>query len=125
MYMTHQFAHRETLERACNWLSKLGFDSSRMEIHDEGALRLTFWGAVGEGMAVQSILNAIESSDPDGHPSVWDLAQRPFTPAAPRAAETVTEATVSAPPSPIGWHPLDVSSRIDADLLILRDAMGH
>ncbi len=86
MYMTHQFAHRETLERACNWLSKLGFDSSRMEIHDEGAPRLAFWGAVGEGMAVQSILNAIESSDPDGHPSVWDLAQRPFTPAAPRAS---------------------------------------
>ncbi len=38
MYMTHQFAHRETLERACNWLSKLGFDPSRMEIHDEGCL---------------------------------------------------------------------------------------
>ncbi len=58
--------------------------------------RLAFWGTVGEGLAVQSLLNAIESTDPDGHPSVWDVAQRPFTPAAPKAAETVMETTISA-----------------------------
>ena len=33
-YLTHQFAHLETLERARRWLVHAGFDSSQIEVDD-------------------------------------------------------------------------------------------
>ena len=39
-YVTHHFAHLESLERARRWLVQLGFDPSHLEVRTEGIPRI-------------------------------------------------------------------------------------
>ena len=75
-YVTHQFAHVETLERARRWLVLAGIDPSWVEARTHGILRLAVAVEAGESAEVQRIIDVAESSDPDGYPGFWDLASR-------------------------------------------------
>jgi hypothetical protein len=75
-YLTHQFAHVETLERAKRWLIQAGIDPSRIEARTQGILNLAIAVEAGESAEVQRIIDAAESSDPDGNPSIWDVASQ-------------------------------------------------
>lgn len=71
-YVTREFAHMETLERAKRWLTEVGFHPSRIEVHTHGTLRLTIKVEAGQAEEVERVLDAVAASDPDGSPSFWD-----------------------------------------------------
>ena len=75
-YLTHQFAHLETLERARRWLVHAGFDSSQIEVMTEGIPRIAIRVAPGEAVEAELIIDAAELTDPQGLPSFWDLAKQ-------------------------------------------------
>jgi hypothetical protein len=112
-YMTHQFAHIETLERARRWLVQAGIDPSRIEARTQGILTLAVAVEPGESAEIQRIIDAAESSDPDGNPGIWDVAsQRHVYP----QAGTVTAATGNAPHHSesfvVGWRPEDPAREV-------------
>ena len=73
-YITHEFAHPETLDRARRWLVQAGFDPSRIEAHSHGVPRLAVAVEPGEAAEVAMLIDAAEASDPDGFPSFLELA---------------------------------------------------
>ena len=73
-YVTREFAHLETLERARRWLIEVGFDPARIEVHTHGVLRITVAVQSGQADEAERILDAVTASDPDGPPSFWDHA---------------------------------------------------
>ena len=75
-YITHEFAHTETLDRAQRWLIQAGFDPNRIEVHHQGIPRIAVAVEPGEAAGVELVINAAESSDPEGLPSFWDLARQ-------------------------------------------------
>jgi hypothetical protein len=106
-YMTHQFAHIETLERAMRWLVHAGIDRGRIEAHKQGILRLAVAVEAGESAEVQRIIDVAESSDPDGNPSIWSRTSRwHLYPQGDRPTIAVGNAPHSQP-SQVGWHPQD------------------
>jgi hypothetical protein len=106
-YISHQFAHFETLDRARRWLVQSGINPSRIEVHTDGIPRLAVAVETGEAAEVELIIGAAESGDPDGNPSFWDLARQkhvypePQGPGASTRPETRSESFV------VGWRPLD------------------
>ena len=109
--VTHQFAHLETLERAKRWLIQAGIDASRIEARTQGILSLAIQVETGEAAEVKQIIDAAESSDPDGNPGIWDLASQrhiyPQTAPAPAAQHaTHSESFV------IGWRPQDGAGEV-------------
>ena len=54
-YITHQFAHLETLERARRWLIQAGFNPSRIEAHTQGIPRLAVAVEPGESAEVELV----------------------------------------------------------------------
>jgi hypothetical protein len=111
-YLTHQFAHIETLERAKRWLIQAGIDPSRIEARTQGILSLAIAVESGQSAEVQRIFDAAESSDPDGNPGIWDAAsqrhvypQNDTTPA-PGGHATHSESFV------VGWQPQDVDREV-------------
>ena len=72
-YVTHQFAHLETLERARRWLAQAGIDPGRIEARTHGIFSLSIAVEPGESAEVQRIIDAAEFSDPDGSPGMWDV----------------------------------------------------
>jgi hypothetical protein len=106
-YVTHQFSHPETLDRARRWLVQAGFDPGRIEVHPQGTPRLAVAVKPGEAAEVEMVINAAEESDPDGFPSFWELARQhhiyPQTqePLAYGALEPRVASFV------VGWRPID------------------
>jgi hypothetical protein len=111
-YVTHQFAHVETLERARRWLVRAGIDPSRIEARTQGILNLAVAVEAGESAEVECIIDVAESSDPDGNPGIWHLASRRHVdPQADTATSTV--GTAAHPHSfVIGWHPPDADREV-------------
>ena len=111
-YVTHQFAHVETLERARRWMVRAGIDRSRIESRTQGILSLAVAVEAGESAEVQRIIDVAESSDPDGYPGIWDLASRrhiyPQTDTATSAVGTVTPSNSFV----VGWHPQDADREV-------------
>ena len=101
-YVTREFAHLETLERARRWLIEVGFDPARIEVHTHGVLRITVAVQSGQADEAERILDAVTASDPDGPPSFWDHAD-PHHQHHPGGA---TQATTT-PPVPGGGLPSD------------------
>jgi hypothetical protein len=107
--VTHQFAHIETLERARRWLIQAGFDPSRIEVHTQGIPRLSVTVEGGEAAEVRMIIDAAESSDPEGNPGIWDLArQRHVYPQGKKEAGTAT----SSESIVAGWTPQDADREV-------------
>jgi hypothetical protein len=111
--VTHQFAHIETLERAKRWLVQAGIDPSRIEARTQGILTLTVAVDHGESAEVQRIIDAAESSDPDGNPGIWDVASRRHV--YPQA-DTATVSPGSGPHHSesfvVGWQPEDPAREV-------------
>jgi hypothetical protein len=110
-YVTHQFAHIETLERARRWLIQAGIDASRIEALTQGILTLAVAVDMGESAEVKQIIDAAEASDPDGNPGIWDLASHwhvyPQAIAAPAGGNVAhSESFV------VGWRPQDAAREV-------------
>jgi len=106
-YLTHQFAHPETLDRARRWLIQAGIDPSRIEAHPHGTPRIAVAVESGEAAEVALLIDAAESGDPDGFPSFLDLARRRHIyPEAMESNETLAKEARSAS-FLLGWRPVD------------------
>jgi hypothetical protein len=106
-FLTHQFAHLETLERARRWLVLAGIEPSRIQAHTHGSIRLAVGVEAGERAEVERVIDVAESSDPDGQPGFWELtSHRNLYPQADAAASTRGIATHSHS-FVVGWHPQD------------------
>jgi hypothetical protein len=107
-YVTHQFAHAETLDRAQRWLIHAGIAPDRMQARHNGVPMLAVAAEPGEVDGIEMVIDAAELADPDGMPSIWHVARIEPTNMA------VVEGTSSRPvqggePSfVLTWHPVDV-----------------
>ncbi|MGO9465133.1 MAG: hypothetical protein ACLQIB_48255 [Isosphaeraceae bacterium] len=111
-YVTHQFAHLETLERARRWLLQVGFDASRIEAHTQGIPRLAVAVEPGEAAEFELVVDAAESTDPDGNPSFWDLARQKHIYL--QTGEESGEVPAASQPHTfvIGWRPIDAEREV-------------
>jgi hypothetical protein len=108
MYLTHTFAHRETLSRAYSWLTHLGFHPRRVEANDAEIARLMIPVDPHRLAAAQMVINAVESADVDGFPSFWDKTQAHHGSPVGLGPVNATSISQGKPRSSvIGWHPLD------------------
>jgi hypothetical protein len=107
MYITHTFAHPETRSRAYSWLTHLGFHPRQIDAPDASLHRLMIPVERDSLAAAQMLINAVESADADGFPSVWDKAGPHFS--VPSHLDDLKAPTQDSKPqsSAIGWHPLD------------------
>jgi hypothetical protein len=111
-YVTRQFTHIETLDRARRWLIQAGINPSHIEAHTQGSLRLTVTVERGEAAEVERVIDAAESSDPDGKPSFWDVARQqhvypqPETPGGTPPTPAQSESFV------VGWRPVDADREV-------------
>jgi hypothetical protein len=106
-YVTQQFAHPETLDRARRWLVQAGFDPSRLVVHTHATPRLAVAVGPGEGAEVELLIDAALASDPDGCPSFLDLAPQGQIDLRP---EQPGDSVIQQPHSNsfvIGWRPID------------------
>jgi hypothetical protein len=106
-YITHEFSHPETLDRAHRWLIQAGFDPGRIEVHHKGIPRIAVAVEAGESSVVEMVINAAESGDPDGPPSLWDLVRLHHI-----HPHLEPPAEAGAPPAQttsfvVSWHPVD------------------
>ena len=121
-YITHQFAHPETLDRARRWLIQAGIDPSRIEAHPHGTPRLAVAVQPGEAAEVALLIDAAEAGDPDGFPSFLELArQRHIYPQVIEPDDSVAKEARAAS-FVIGWRPIDTDREVTqattgADLL--------
>jgi hypothetical protein len=106
-FVTHTFAHVETLDRAERWLRQRGFRPSQIDAHREGVPWISVICSPDREAEAALIFKAAEASDPDGWPSFWDLAQMPHPHLEP-VSDARESSVVTAKPSTIGWHPPDV-----------------
>jgi hypothetical protein len=109
-YLTHQFAHSETLDRARRWLIHAGIAADRMEVHHQGVPRLAVTADAAEVQSIEMIIRIAEMNDPDGLPGFWDLARLD-----PGAAAAVAEPATLRPPVspstfPLAWHSVDAAA---------------
>jgi hypothetical protein len=124
MYYTHHFAHQETLRRAYEWLEALGYRPWDIDRRMGAIPVLGMAVEPGQMGEVELLINAIESTDPEGWPGIWDESKLPHLWNSPAGDESWPDG-VEKRPSPVGWHPLDASRRESPELDLLRDVMGH
>jgi hypothetical protein len=111
-YITHQFAHLETLERARRWLLQAGFDPSRIEVHTQGIPRLAVAVEPGQSAEFELVIDAAESTDPEGNPSFWDLARQKHI--YRQTGEEGGETSEASQPHSfvVGWRPIDTEREV-------------
>jgi hypothetical protein len=107
MYLTHTFAHRETLSRAQEWLTRLGFHPRQISSRSSSIPRLMIPVGPNNLAAAQILINVAESADPDGLPSLWEEGQRHRESLSANHDGSATAARDEPRSSVIGWHPLD------------------
>ena len=111
-YVTHQFSHVETLERARRWLMQAGINPSRIEAHTHGIPRISVAVDGAEAAEVQFVIDVAESSDPDGSPGIWDQARQQHI-ERQGVAQIATPATAAHAESfVVGWRPQDADSEV-------------
>ncbi len=91
-YLTHQFAHVETLERARRWLIHAGFDPNQIEVITHGIPRIAVRLGPGQAAEAELVIDAVELTDPQGNPSFWELARQHHV--YPNAGVEATETSV-------------------------------
>ncbi len=112
-YLTHAFAHSETLDRARRWLIHAGVTPERIRVHHHGIPTLIISTDSAEVDGLKMIIRAAEITDPDSCPSIWDLARLPHSP------DEATEPLSSPIPAvrssfPLSWGSFDGAN--DAEL---------
>ena len=107
-YLTHQFAHPETLDRAHRWLIDAGVSPDRMHVHRHGVPSLTLSVEPAEVDGVELVIHAAEIGDPDGLPSFWELA-RLEPDAVPSQRDELGASTAPEPVHSFAleWHPVE------------------
>ena len=123
-YVTHQFSHVETLERARRWLVQAGIDPSRIEAHTHGIPRISVAVVGSEKAEVQFVIDVAESSDPDRSPGIWDLARLQHIQR--QGVEQSAGATTAAHSESfvVGWRPQDAEleiTQIDTEVQLQKD----
>jgi hypothetical protein len=106
-YVTHQFAHTETLDKARRWLVQAGFEPSRIQVQMHGMPRLAVAVGPGEFAEVEMLIDAAEVSDPDGFPSLMELARREHVYPEPDEPAEILAHPARAASFVIGWRPID------------------
>jgi hypothetical protein len=106
-YVKHQFAHVETLQRARRWMVQAGIDRSRIEARTQGILSLAVAVEGGESAEVQRIIDVAETSDPDGYPGIWELANRRRVEPQANTATSSVGTLADSHSFEVGWHPQD------------------
>jgi hypothetical protein len=105
-YLTHEFAHSETLDRARRWLIHAGISPERMEVHRHGLPRLAVEAEPAEVQSIEMIIRIAEMNDPDGLPGFWDLAR--LHRADGEEGEEAAAPVVATPSSfALAWHSVD------------------
>jgi hypothetical protein len=123
-YVTHHFAHLDTLSLARRWLVQLGFDPAQIEIHADGIPRIAVAVRPEQAAEVEMVINAAELTDPNAWPSFWDVAQQEHVyPAVGEAAPEVPLPQTRT--SVIGWHPVDRGASGSDDLNSVWDATAR
>jgi hypothetical protein len=119
MFYSHHFSRPETLIRACFWLSEFGIKPFQMQV-DHDACRLNLLIGRGDSIEVESIINALESSDPKGHPGVWEANANPGI---VHQSESPIPRPHAPSRSPISWHPDERHPTGDRGLAAMIEAM--
>jgi hypothetical protein len=101
---THRFHSFETMALARDWLGKMGIPSDHIQVSAVGLPSLIVETEVSRLPEVEMIINAAETSDPEGWPS-WDTIVQ-WTPVAKEPGQDET-AAIHTHSTPIGWHPAD------------------
>jgi len=115
-YVTHHFAHCETLDRAERWLLMRGFRPSQIETHREGVPRISVLVSAGQSFEADMIFRAAEANDPDGWPSLWEAARMPHPHHPVPGPEDVTATVVvTTKPTPVSWHPTEAEDAAGND----------
>lgn len=114
-YITHQFAHLETLDRAQRWLLQIGFQPGQIEVHREGSPWISVHASSQILGEAEQIFDVAELTDPEGWPSFWDLAKVPYPHFEPTPESATESVVLTARPSPIGWHPDDRAIALEED----------
>jgi hypothetical protein len=124
MYLTHYFAHPETLARFEAWLTYLGVKHHPIDPHDAGIPRIAIRVEPSQMDAIRMLISAVERTDPDGFPSFWEMAAQPHGHIVARETETSPE---GHPPgfAVIGWHPNDSVPASDPEFRELCEAMSR
>lgn len=104
-YLTHEFAHVATLQRARRWLEYAGFDPSQIEATVEGIPRIAVRLGPGQAAEAGLVIDAVELTDPQGNPSFWDLARQPHVRPEASAPAEQPAAAQAAGTFEIGYHP--------------------
>jgi len=108
-YLTHQFAHPETLARARRWLIDAGITPDRMQVRYHGIPNLAVATEPGEVDGIEMVIRAAEMNDPDGLPGFWDLAKvHSDGPGVPEE-EASRNVAASQNSFELAWHPVDGS----------------
>jgi hypothetical protein len=123
-YVTHQFSHVETLDRARRWLVQAGIDPSRIEAHTHGIPRISVAVDGAEAAEVHFVIDVAESSDPDRSPGIWDLARLHHIQR--QGVEQSAGATTAAHSESfvVGWRPQDAEleiTQIDTEVQLQKD----
>ena len=107
-YLTHQFAHPGTLDRACRWLIDAGVAPDRIHVHRHGVPSLTLAVEPAEVDAIEMVIHAAENGEPDGLPSFWELARLEPDAEANHGDELGgLTAPVRVPSFRLEWHSVD------------------
>ena len=109
-FVTHYFAHPETLCIARRWLIQLGFNPDHIEVSHEGTPRLALMVPDDRLEEAELLINAAELTDPDGWPGFWTLTEHAQM-LAPRMQVDESLATHQAQTTAIGWRPADGRKR--------------
>lgn len=122
MFVSHEFANRETLKRVEEWLLRLGFPREDVQVDDGDEPRVAVSTRLADAARVQFIINAIESADPEGNPSLWDLALKPHPHNQPHGTAR-KEPGSSTRGNAIGWHPASDDTGDDPEARDVTEAM--
>jgi hypothetical protein len=123
-YVTHQFSHVETLERARRWLVQAGIDPSRIEAHTHGIPRISVAVDGAEAAEVHFVIDVAESSDPDGSPGIWDLARQYHIQRQGVDQSAVATTAAHSESFVVGWRPQDAEleiTQIDTEVQLQKD----
>jgi hypothetical protein len=111
-YVTHEFSHVETLERARRWLIQAGINPNHIEAHTHGVPRISVAVEGAEAAEVQFVISVAESSDPDGAPGIWDHARQQHI-ERQGVAQTASPTTAAHAESfVVGWRPQDAEREV-------------
>jgi hypothetical protein len=107
-YVTHQFAHAETLDRAQRWLIHAGVAPERMQARHHGVPMLAVAAEPGQVDGIEMVIYAAELADPDGEPSFWHVARIQPTGTAIREGRSSREVQGRQSSFVLAWQPVDV-----------------